>query len=297
MGERRDVEGWATLLFVPADRPAMLAKAQSRGADAVLVDLEDAIPPDGKEAAQATLRETLRAGELSGPGAVCVRVNAVGEGAEQDLDALAGCALDAVMLPKAESPGDVRLVRDAIDRQLSDGEQVALIPQVESTRGILALGELAAVDGVAALAFGGEDFCVDLGVARSDDSLELLMPRGLVALHARAAGLAAIDTVYTAIDDENGLLREARTARQLGFSGKLLIHPAQVAPVRRVYAPSAQQVAWAERVLAAGPLNGDGGAGVRVVDGKMVDAPVLAQAERILARRRARVAPAPAAGR
>jgi citrate lyase subunit beta/citryl-CoA lyase len=112
------------------------------------------------------------------------------------------------------------------------------------------------------------------------------MPRALVALHARAAGLAAIDTVYTAIDDEDGLLREARIACQLGFSGKLLIHPAQVVPVRRVFAPSAEQVAWAQRVLAAGPLNGDGGAGVRVVDGKMVDVPVLAQAERILARSR-----------
>jgi citrate lyase subunit beta / citryl-CoA lyase len=286
MAERRPVESWATLLFVPADRPAMLAKAQSRGADAVLVDLEDAIPPDGKEAARATLREMLRAGELAGPAAVCVRVNAVGEGAALDLEALADCAVDAVVLPKAAAPEDVRFARAAIDEQLADGEAVALIPQVEATRGILALAELAAVEGVAALAFGGEDFCVDLGVARSDDSLELLMPRALVALHARAAGLAAIDTVYTAIDDEDGLLREARIARQLGFSGKLLIHPTQVAPVRRVFAPSAQQIAWAERVLAAGPLNGDGGAGVRVVDGKMVDAPVLAQAERILARSR-----------
>jgi citrate lyase subunit beta/citryl-CoA lyase len=277
----------------------MLAKAQARGADAVLVDLEDAIAPDAKEAARATLRATLRAGELAGPAAVCVRINAVGEGAELDLDVLAGCALDAVVLPKAAAPGDVRFMREALDRVLDGGEAVALIPQVESTRGILALRELAAVEGVSALAFGGEDFCVDLGVARSDDSLELLMPRALVALHARAAGLAAIDTVYTAIDDEEGLLREARAARQLGFSGKLLIHPAQVEPVRRVFAPSAAQVAWAERVLAAGPLNGDGGAGagVRVVDGKMVDAPVLAQAERILARSRVRIAHVPAAGR
>jgi len=283
---RREVEGWATLLFVPADRPAMLAKAQSRGADAVLVDLEDAIPPDGKSAARAGLRDALHSGALAGPAAVCVRINAVGEGAERDLDALAGCSVDAVVLPKAVRAADVAFVRDALDRVLPDGDAVALVPQVESTAGILALDELAAVAGVTALAFGGEDFCVDLGVARSDDSLELLMPRALVALHARAARLAAIDTVYTAIDDEAGLLREARTARQLGFSGKLLIHPAQVEPVRGVFAPSTEQIAWAERVLEAGPLGGGDGAGVRVVDGKMVDAPVLAQAERILARSR-----------
>ena len=283
---RRDLESLTTLLFVPADRPAMLAKAQSRGADAVLVDLEDAIPPDGKAAARATLREALVAGTLAGPGAVCVRINAVGEGADDDLAGLAGCALDAIVLPKAVVAADVRHARKTIDRLLVGGASVALIPQVESTQGILRLAELAAVTGIDALAFGGEDFSVDLGVARSDDSLELLAPRALLALHARAAGLAAIDTVYTAIDDEDGLLREARVARQLGFSGKLLIHPAQVAPVRTVFTPSPQQVDWAERVLAAGPLNGGGGAGVRVVDGKMVDAPVLAQAERILARSR-----------
>jgi citrate lyase subunit beta/citryl-CoA lyase len=280
------IEAWATLLFVPADRPTMLAKAQARGADAVLVDLEDAIPPDGKSTARAGLRDALSAGLLAGPAAVCVRVNAVGEGADRDLDALAGCPVDAVVLPKAVLAADVRFVRDAIDQLLPDGEAVALVPQVETTRGILALDELAAVEGVTALAFGGEDFCVDLGVARSDESLELLMPRALVALHARAAGLAAIDTVYTAIDDEPGLLREARVARQLGFSGKLLIHPAQIAPVRGVFTPSTEQVAWAERVMAAGPLDGADGAGVRVVDGKMIDAPVRAQAERILARSR-----------
>jgi citrate lyase subunit beta/citryl-CoA lyase len=283
---KRDVESLATLLFVPADRPAMLAKAQARGADTVLVDLEDAIPPDGKGAARAALREALRDGTLAGPGAVCVRVNAVGEGVEQDLEALAGCAVDAVVLPKAVGADGVREVRAGVDRLLDGGAATALVPQVESTAGILRLGELAAAPEVDALAFGGEDFCVDLGVARSDDSLELLAPRALVALHARAARLPAIDTVYTAIDDEDGLLREARVARQLGFSGKLLIHPAQIDPVRGVFAPSAEQVAWAERVRAA--VAAADGSGVQVVDGKMVDAPVLAQAERILARGRAR---------
>lgn len=303
---RRDVESLATLLFVPADRPAMLAKAQARGADAVLVDLEDAIPPDGKEAARLSLRAALADGALAGPGAVCVRVNAVGEGVVEDLEALAGRAVDAVVLPKAVGAYGVREVRGLVDRLLDGGAATALISQVESTAGILRLGELSAAPEIDALAFGGEDFCVDLGVARSEESLELQLPRGLVALHARAAGLPAIDTVWTAIDDADGLLREARIARQLGFSGKLLIHPAQVEPVRGVFAPSAEQVAWAERVQAAVVAVGAGGegAGVHVVDGKMVDAPVLAQAERILSRARARgagqaagQAAAPAAGR
>jgi citrate lyase subunit beta / citryl-CoA lyase len=282
MAERRDPRGWQTILFVPADRPDMLAKAQGRGADALLVDLEDAIAPDGKAAARRTLAERVRDGALAGPSAICVRVNAVGEGAEADLAALAGARIDAIVLPKAAEPAAVEQVRAGIDALIADGKAAALIPQVESVRGVLCAERLAATPGVTALAFGGEDLCVDLGVARSEGSLELLVPRALVALHARAHDLPAIDTVYTAIGDEAGLVREATTARQLGFSGKLLIHPAQIEPVRRVFAPSDDELAWARRVLA--PAAGESGRGVRVVDGKMVDAPVIAQAERILAR-------------
>ncbi|HEV7943092.1 MAG TPA: CoA ester lyase [Solirubrobacteraceae bacterium] len=281
MVERPDPRGWQTILFVPADQPEMLEKAQSRGADAILVDLEDAIAPSGKPAARRALAGQLRAGALAGDGAVCVRVNAVGEGVEEDLAALAGCQLDAVMLPKATGRDDVERVRAEIDTRLAASPATGLIPQVESVAGILQLGELATVHGVSALAFGGEDFCVDLGVARSDDSLELFLPRALLALHARNHGLPAFDTVYTAIADEAGLVREATAARQLGFSGKLLIHPAQIAAVREVFAPSEEELAWARRVLTPA-----GGGGVRVVDGKMVDAPVLAQAERILTRHR-----------
>jgi citrate lyase subunit beta / citryl-CoA lyase len=169
-----------------------------------------------------------------------------------------------------------------IDQTLANADGIALIPQIESTRGLVNVAALAAASPVGGLALGGEDFCVDLGVARSEHSTELFMPRALVALHATARGVAALDTVYTAIADEAGLIREAALARQVGFTGKLLIHPSQVAPVRRVFAPSSEQVEWARRVLASDGQEGE--AGVRVVDGRMVDAPVVAQAERILAR-------------
>jgi len=278
---RRDPRQWQTVLFVPADRPNMLVKAQGLQADALLIDLEDAVAPEAKQSARQRLAEMLRDVRLAGPSAVCVRVNAHGEGADEDLEALAGCSIDAVVLPKASRPEQLRPVRAAIDQRL--GEAVTLVPQVESAAGILAAAEIAAAPGVGAIAFGGEDFCVDLGVARSEESLELLMPRALLALHACAAGLSAIDTVWTAIDDEAGLVREARTAKQLGFAGKLLIHPCQIEPVRRVFTPSAGEMDWARRVLEAG-LDGQAGVGVHVVDGKMVDAPVIAQAQRILAR-------------
>ncbi len=278
---RRDPREWQTVLFVPADRPEMLAKAQRLGADALLIDLEDAVAVEAKAAARERLAELLRDVRLAGRSAVCVRVNALGEGAEEDLAALAGCPLDAVGLPKASAPAQLTQVRAAIDERL--GEPVALMPQVESAAGVLAAPELVRVPGVDAIAFGGEDFCVDLGVSRSEDSLELLAPRALLALHACAARLPAIDTVWTALADEEGLLREARTARQLGFAGKLLIHPAQIEPVRRVFRPSEDELDWARRVLSTRAHEREE-VGVHVIDGKMVDAPVLAQAERILAR-------------
>jgi citrate lyase subunit beta/citryl-CoA lyase len=277
---RRHADEWRTILFVPADRPEMLVKAQRRGADAILIDLEDAIPTRAKAHARRVAREQLADGALTGPSALCVRINAVGEGGVTDLRALAGLHIDAVVVPKAVDASALLRVRDELDDVLADGEDVALIPQVESARGIVQLAELTSATRIAAIALGGEDLCVDLGVSRSEKSLELLVPRALVSLHAHALGLAAIDTVYTAIDDEPGLVREATVARQLGFSGKLLIHPAQIEPVRRVFAPSKADVDWARRVLA----DDDAVEGVRVVDGRMVDAPVIAQAERILGR-------------
>ena len=275
---------WATILFVPADRPEMLAKAQSRRADAILVDLEDAIPQAGKAAARRELRERLAGNSLEGPSAICARINAVDEGADEDLAALEGLSLDAIVLAKATSARQLQHIRAQINSRLVDGSEVALIPQVESAAAVLGVGELASVYGVDAIALGGEDLCVDLGVSRSKLSIELLVPRALVGLHARAAGLAAIDTVYTAIEDEEGLIREATLARQLGFTGKLLIHPSQIPPVQDAFRPTGEQVAWAQRIL--GAESPEEASGVRLVDGNMVDAPVIAQAERILARSR-----------
>jgi citrate lyase subunit beta/citryl-CoA lyase len=262
----------------------MLTKAPARGADAIVVDLEDAIAPEAKAAVRSELRSHLLAGILAEAQTVCIRINAVNEGAESDLTALAGCRVDAVLVPKVGECADIEAAREMVDRILPNGESVTLIPQIESVRGILDLSALVATAGIGGVAFGGEDFCVDLGVSRSEDSLELLVPRALLALHANSLRLPAIDTVYTAIDDEAGLLAEAIRARQLGFSGKLLIHPAQVEPVRGVFTPSAEELGWARRVLDGQVSEGGEPVGVRVVDGKMVDAPVIAQAQRIVAR-------------
>ncbi len=283
---RRDPALWTTLLFVPADKPEMLAKAQARKADAIIVDLEDAIAVAAKAQARTGLANGLVRGALVGPSAVCVRINPLEQGGLEDLQALSLRAVDAIVMPKANSAAGVTAMRDAIDAIVPDGQGVALIPQVESARGVVELQPIAGVGRIAAIAFGGEDLCVDLGVPRSEGSLELLVPRALVALHARAAGLPAIDTVYTAIDDLDGLTRETHVARKLGFTGKLLIHPAQIDPVKRVFRPTDSEVRWARTILDASVSANNGEHGVQLVDGKMVDAPVVAQAQRILARAR-----------
>lgn len=282
----REPGSWTTLLFVPADKPEMLAKAQGRKAEAIIIDLEDAIAVGAKTQARASLAHELERGALVGPSAVCVRINSLEHGGIEDLQALSRRSVDAIVMPKADGVAGIKAVRDAIDTILPGGYGVSLIPQVESARGIVELHTIADAERIAAIALGGEDLCVDLGVPRSEDSLELLVPRALTALHARAAGVPAIDTVYTAIDDPDGLIREANIALKLGFTGKLLIHPAQIEPVRLVFRPSDDEIRWAHKIMHAGVGGKDTDDGVRLVDGTMVDAPVVAQAQRILARAR-----------
>jgi len=263
----------------------MLAKAQSRGADALILDFEDAVHPDRKESARTSVLESWENQELDGPAAVCVRINALDAGGQADLQTLVGCPVAAVILPKASGSDDVAQARAAIDATV--GPQTGLIPQIETVAGVLdARDVVGGPGGIAAVAFGGEDFAADLGVGRSAGSLELLFPRTCIALWARRIGVPAIDTVFTDLADRDGLVRETRLAAQLGFTGKLLVHPTQVQPVIEVLTPVAADVDHAVRILEAAASSARERDGVVVVDGRMVDAPVVAQAERVVARSR-----------
>lgn len=253
-------------LFVPGDRPERLAKAQASGADAVVVDLEDAVAPANKLAARDRL-----AGALDAAQPVVVRVN----GADtawfaDDARLVAHPAVVAVMLPKAASPEAVAALRSLCGKPV-----LALI---ETAAGMAGLSALAAA-GVARFAFGSIDFQLDLDIA--DDDLALLPFRMQLVLTSRLAGLPPpVDGVTTALDDAARVESEARRARALGFGGKLCIHPKQVAIVNAAFAPSEEELAWARRVIEAAAAS-DGAA--VAVDGKMVDAPVLARARRLLA--------------
>ncbi len=256
-----------TLLFVPGHRADRFDKALAAGADAVIIDLEDAVAPADKPAAREALRAWLNPARP-----VIVRINS----AETPwfADDLALCGLPgvaAVMVPKAESA-------DTIAQVMAAGAHGAL-PLIESGAGFAAVNAIAAAPGVRCLAFGSIDIQVDLGMRDALED-ELLPFRLGIVLASRLAGIGApLDGVSTAIDDADRLHADVLRARRLGFGGKLCIHPKQVAGVHRGFAPAPEEVAWAQRVLQASAAAG--GAAV-AVDGKMVDVPVIKRAEAIL---------------
>lgn len=262
-----------SLLFVPASRPERFHKALGSGADAVIVDLEDAVAPADKDAARAALAAWL---DPAHP--VLVRINAADTPwFAADLELLARPGVSAVVLPKAEHPDDVVVASRA-------GGGLAVLPLIESALGFEQRRALAHADRVERLIFGHIDFQADLNMRATEE--ELLPFRTALVLASRLAGIAApIDGVCTAIDDAELLQADALRARRLGFGGKLCIHPRQVAVVNRCFAPSAEEVAWAQRVIAADTASG--GAAV-AVDGKMVDRPVVLRAQAILVEAQAR---------
>ena len=256
-----------SVLFVPGNRPDRFDKALAAGASAVILDLEDAVAPADKPAARDAVRAWLKPEHR-----VIVRINsAETPWFADDLALAAAPGVAALMLPKAERV-------DTLARASAAGAR-ALIPLVETAAGLAALNELARAPGVRCLAFGSIDLQVDLGLRDATED-ELLPFRLQLVMASRLAGIAApLDGVSTAIDDEPRLVADVLRARRLGFGGKLCIHPKQVAAVNTHGVPSAEQQAWARRVIdAAGSANGAAVA----VDGKMVDKPVLLRAEAIM---------------
>jgi len=281
------VKSLRSLLFVPGNKARMLEKARALPADAVILDMEDAVPPGEKGSARAMVREALEKGAYGAQ--TIVRVNAWATGlTEADLKETLVAGVAAVCLPKAETPGEVERLASLLamleqERGLPVGG-VGLILMVETALGVLNVYQMArASRRVRALCFGGEDLAWDLGAIRTKEGLELAHARAQLVLAARAAGVLAIDTVYTDLKDEAGLLAEARLARQLGYSGKLVIHPAQIEPVQRAFSPGEQQVAHARRILEAFEAAEARGEGVIALDGEMIDAPVVARAREVLA--------------
>lgn len=262
-----------SLLYVPAADDAVLAKAGARGADVLVVDLEDALHPAAKPAARERVRRLWPA--LVGPRVL--RVNGAGTPwHDEDLAAAQAIAPSAVVLPKCEDPEHARAVAARL------GAPLWLM--VETARGVLAAAELARVPGVGALILGGADLRKSLRAAPMPAEEELLVARATLVLAARAAGIEVFDTPWFDYRDPVGLEASARRARSLGFDGKTAIHPGQVGPINEIFAPSAAEIARARRVVAAIEEAAARGLGVATVDGEMVEALHAEEARRALAR-------------
>lgn len=281
-----------SLMFVPGNREDMLAKAASVPADAIVIDLEDAVPPEEKPHARAIAAAAIAALAAAGR-AVHVRVNGLRTGlTHDDLAALVRPELAAVHLPKVESAQDLRDVDVLLrEQELARGVRpgtVRSIALIETARGVLRCDEICrASDRLAALALGAEDLSRDLGVPRpagepgAHDALSFA--RATLVYTARAYRLLAVDTPYPHVRDEPGLIREANLARALGMNGKYAIHPAQVEPLNRVFSPSPEEVAEARRIIAAYEAAAAKGLGAVSVDGRMVDEPIVRAARELVA--------------
>lgn len=263
-----------SFLFVPATRPERIDKALASATDLVIVDLEDAVAPADKERARNQLSAWLEAHPTA---SVLVRINGAGTAWHAaDLAACRQRGVAGLLLPKAESAAEID------EAWRSSGKPV--LPIVETGRGIDALDEIARAPGTARLVFGKLDLAVDLDLTPDEgdpEELVFLPYRALLVLASRRANLPLpVDGVFTAIADSQALARYAGRARRHGFGALLLIHPAQAATVVAAFAPAAAEIAWAKAVIAAAAAAGGGAA---VVDGRMIDAPVIARAERLLA--------------
>ncbi|MBV0923567.1 CoA ester lyase [Halomicroarcula limicola] len=267
-----------SILFSPGDDAGKLRKAPETNADVVVFDLEDAVVPDRKPAARKTVHDAL-SDVFPADCEVCVRVNPVDEGAAEDLAVvLDGPTPDSVMLPKTSDADDARRLAELL---ADAGVDCPILALVESAAGVLHAEEIAAAEAVEALIFGAEDLAGDIGATRTEDGSEVEHARQHVVLAARAADVTPIDTHFPSYTDDEGLQREAKRALQLGYDGKLAIHPAQATIINEVFTPTPARVEWAERILAA---RDEAGGGVFVVDGEMIDAPQIRQAERVLER-------------
>lgn len=258
-----------SLLFVPADNAAKLERARSTAADALILDLEDAVAPPDKQQARSMAIEFLRdRGAFAGP--VLVRCHGcTSPEFEKDRRVLEASSPDGIVLSKCRSAADVLPIANT-----------SVVPIIESAEGLLnAYAIAAATPRVIALAFGAEDFCSDIGITRTPGEPELLYARSALVAASRAAGKYAIDTPLLAYRDETALREAAQRARNLGFSGKLAIHPAQVATIHEIFRPSEREIVEAKRIL---EWAADKGPGATALDGRMIDEAVLRKAREIL---------------
>ena len=276
-----------SLLFAPGNHPRRVEKSLTLGADAVILDLEDACPvlekPASRSAVVAALQQPR---DCLG----YVRINALStEFAYQDLQSVVTCGVDGIVVPKVESADELKTVDWMVkqlerERGLNSGA-IDIIPIIESGAGIAAAGAIASAGTrVRRMAFGAGDFTLDVGLKWSREELELLPYRSALVLASRVAGLEPpLDTVWVDLKDEEGFRLSAERVRGMGFQGKMCIHPSQVGPTHDAFTPTAAEFARAQRVVEAFKAAEAAGSAAFQIDGQFVDYPIVYQAQRVVA--------------
>lgn len=276
-----------SLLYIPGNNPGMIQNCAIYGSDGVLLDLEDSISITEKDAARKLVKHALKTLDFGTVERV-VRINGRDTPFfERDLGEIIPARPDAVRIPKIDSPDDIGAADGIITRlEEENGMErgsVRIHAMLETARAIVNASAIASSSPrILGLTIGGQDLAADLGIKITREGLEMLYARSAVVLAAKAAGLLAFDTVYTDIDDLDGLREQAAMSVALGFSGKAAIHPSQIAVIHEAFRPDEKDVRKAERIVRGAREAKERGLGVVAVDGRMVDAPVVAQAQRTL---------------
>ena len=276
-----------SMMFVPGNNPGMISDARIYGADSIMLDLEDSVAYTEKDAARLLVHNALKTLDF-GRKEVVVRINDLASGlGVLDLEAIIPAGVHVVRLPKTDSAQDVadceaEIARIERKHGIPEGT-VGMMAAIESARGVLNAQSIAAAsDRLIGVALGAEDYVTDLKTTRSDGT-ELLFARSMILNAARAAGIAALDTVYSDVNNEEGFLAEVALIRKLGFDGKSVINPRQIEPLHRSFVPSEKDLKKAYAVMEAIQEANARGSGVASLNGKMIDKPVVTRAKRLIA--------------
>jgi citrate lyase subunit beta/citryl-CoA lyase len=275
------------MLYVPGNNPGMIRDAQIYGADSIMFDLEDSVSLNEKDAARNLVYEALKTSDF-GNTEILVRVNGLDTPfGRDDFEAMVRAKPDAIRLPKTETPEDVEEAEkliSQIERQVGmEQGTIKLMAAIESGLGVINAYKIAtASKRLIGIAIGAEDFVTDLKTTRSKEGIELLVARSQIVFAARAAGIDALDTVFSDANDEEGFIREVKLIKQLGFDGKSLINPRQINILHQIYTPTETEIKKSIQIIEAAKEAETRGLGVVSLNGKMIDKPIINRAYRIL---------------
>lgn len=276
-----------TMMFVPGNNPGMVKDAYIYNSDSIMFDLEDSVSIAEKDAARALIYYAITSFNY-GDKELVVRVNdPATEVGMADLEAMVRAGAHVIRLPKTEKAKDVIFCDQQIERiEKEIGKKTGttkMMAAIESAEGVLNAREIAvASKRLIGIALGAEDYVTDMKTNRSSDGIELLFARSMILHAARAAGIAAIDTVYSDVNNEEGLIQEASLIKQLGFDGKSVINPRQIKPIIKIYTPTEKEIQKSLAIMEAIKEANAKGSGVISLNGKMIDKPIVLRAQRVL---------------